>query len=128
MVALLEHRLLGDLPVGRIGEPRHELVVLGLGLRLFLLEAVEDDARVAHPLEPREAALDFPRIGRASRREPDALGPSGGVVVLLVGEAQQDAAAVLVVLALGEQPVRGGGLDFAAPHLLDGREVLRIHL
>ena len=72
MIALLEHRFLGDLPVGRIAQPRHQLVVLFLGAVLFLLEPVQDDVRIADSLEPGQPALDF-LADRAFARWPRAM-------------------------------------------------------
>jgi hypothetical protein len=62
MVAFLEHRFFRDLLVARIAEARHQLAVLGVGLRLFLFQPMKDDRRVAYLLEPGQAALDFPGI------------------------------------------------------------------
>ena len=86
VIAFLEHRFFGDLAVGRIAQPRHQLVVFGLGLVLFLFEPVEDDVRIGDALEPRQAALDFLAIRRAAGGGGDALGPARGVLLFLLGE------------------------------------------
>ena len=61
MFALLDLGLLGDAPIGGVAEPVKELIVFRFGLRLFLLEALVDDRRVANLLEPRQSALHLAR-------------------------------------------------------------------
>jgi hypothetical protein len=52
VVALFEHRLLGNLPIGRVAQSLHQLVVLGFGLVLLLLQTMQDDIRIGDALEP----------------------------------------------------------------------------
>ena len=67
-------------------------------------------------LEPAQRARTV--ADRAPVRSPsNALGPARGVVVFAFGEPHQDVRAALIGFALGEMPVGGGRLDFAAPHL-----------
>lgn len=126
VVAFLEHRVLGDLPVERIAQARHQLRVFLLGSVLFLFEAVQHDVRIGNALEPRQAALDLTRVGHASSGGGDALRPAGRVLLLLLGQAIEDVLAPPVVLAVGQVPVRGGRLEFTAPHLLHRAEVDRV--
>ena len=127
MIAFLDHRLLGDSPIGRIAEPRHQLVVLGLGFVLFLFEVMQHDAGVGNALKPGQATLHFVHVGRAARRRLDPFGPPRRMPVLLLGETHEDVAPLRVVFASREQAVSSGCLDLAAPHLFDGGEVLGIH-
>ena len=127
VVALLEHRLLGDLPVGRIAEPRHQLVVLGFGLRSLPARGGggrRSDRRCAGTTTGRAR----PPSDRA--RVPSRAGcarPSGSACLSSwSARRSRMSRRRSVVFALGEQPVRRGRLDFAAPHLLDGGEVLRV--
>ena len=69
---------------------------------------------------PRSTAL---RSGARAGGGGDPLGPARGVLVFLLGEAQQDVLALRVALAVGEVLVGGRRLDLAAPHLLDGGQV-----
>src|SRR5581483_1177841 len=92
----------------------------------LLFEAVQHDGGIRNPLDPRQPALDFRRIGCASGCERDALGPARGVLVLLIGEPREDLPALRILLALGEVTVRGRGFDFPPPHLLNGCEVVRV--
>src|SRR3954471_8400227 len=123
MVAFFEHGFFGDFAVVGIAEPRHQLVVLGLGLVLLLFEPLQHDVRIGDALKPGEAALDFRPVRYPPGGRRDALGPSRRVLVFLLGEAKQDVAALRILLAVGEMFVRGRRLDFAAPHHLDGDEV-----
>ena len=55
--------------------------------------------------------------------EANPLGPSGGVLVLLLRQAHQDVLPLRVAFALGEMTIRRRRLDFAPPHFLDRRQV-----
>ncbi len=123
MVALFVHRLLGNPAIHRIAEARHQLVVFIFRLVLLLLEAVQHDVRVADSLEPGQPSLDLFRIGRPPGREREAFRPAGGVLVLLLGEAQQDVAALRIGFPFGEELVGMRGFYLALPHLLDRRDI-----
>ena len=120
VIAFVQHRLFGDAAVGGVAEPRQQLVVLGLRRVLFLLEPVQDHIGIGDPLEPRQLALDVVGIGRAPGRRRDALRPAGGVPI---GQAHQNRLAPVILFPVGEMAIDGGRLDFAAPHLLHGRQV-----
>jgi hypothetical protein len=123
VVAFFVLGILGDLPIGWIAEPRHQLVVLFLCAIFFLLETVEDDVWIRDSLKPGKPALDFLAIGCSSGCLGDALGPASGVVVFLFSESKQDVFSFDVALAIGQMFVRRGRLDLAPPHFLDGRQV-----
>jgi hypothetical protein len=88
-----------------------------------LFQAVQDDVGVGDALEPGEPVLHGFTVGRAPGRRGDALGPALGVLVFLLGEAQQDVPAHRIVLAVREVFVGRGRFDFAPPHHLDGGQV-----
>ena len=56
-------------------------------------------------------------------RGGDPLGPARRVVFLLGDQAHEDVFPLRVGLPIGEMAVSGGGLDFAAPHFLDGCQI-----
>ncbi len=123
VIALLEHRVFRDFLVVWIAEARHELAVLGVGLRLFLLEPVEHHRRIADLLEPRQPALDLFGIGNASGSCMDPFGPPRGVLVFLLRKTHQDVPSLEIGLTLREQFVGLCGFDFPPPHLFDGCQV-----
>ncbi len=123
VIALLDGRFFRDQSIGRIAQARHQLLVFRLGLVFLLLEAVQHDVRIGNPLEPRQPAPHLFGIGHAPGRGGDPLRPARGMLVLLLGEAEQDVAAFRILLAVREMLVGGCRFDFAAPHLLDRRQV-----
>ena len=123
MVALFEHRFFGDAAIGRIAETRQQLVVFLLGGVLLLLEPVEHDRGIGDPLKPRQAAFHFIRVRRMAGCRRDALGPAGGMPVLLIGQPQQDFFASVILFAVCQVAIGRAGFDFAPPHFLDRRQV-----
>ena len=63
------------------------------------------------------------RSGALTGRERDPLRPPRGVLVFLLGHAQQEIAPFGIALAFGEQLVGVRGFDLAAPHRLDGGQI-----
>ena len=94
MIGLFLFGLLGDPPVVRIAQTRHQLVVVRLGAILLLLQPVQHDVWIGDPLEPRQAFFHFAPIGVPSGRRGDPLGPAGGVMLFLIRELHQDVAAL----------------------------------
>ena len=87
---------------------------------------MEHHVRIADALEPAQAALDLRAVRLFTGRRRDARRPAIGVPIFLIGQLEQDFAALWIGFALGEQPVGVRRLDFAAPHRFDGREIARV--
>jgi len=67
------------------------------------------------------------RVGGAAGCRRDALGPASGVTILLIGEADEDVSSLGIAFSIGEVAVGRSSFDFPLPHLLNCREILRIH-